>query len=89
MPYPSMPCRRATPETALRFYPLGHPMPLAYEACPKLKTFRTSVDLDGIPFGSWEFGCRFVDTRVIDSRVCQKKFPQVKVHLTVRNLEDH
>jgi hypothetical protein len=36
MPYPSMPCGRATPETALQpfqvavFYPLGHPTPYAY-----------------------------------------------------------
>jgi hypothetical protein len=35
IPYPSTPCRRATPETALWsvavFYPLGHLMPYAYD----------------------------------------------------------
>jgi hypothetical protein len=40
MPYPSTPCGRATPETAV-FYPVGHPTPYAYIVlkrcylCPK------------------------------------------------------
>jgi hypothetical protein len=59
MPYPSMPCGRATPETALQprvahpqggrpaavFYPLGHPTPMAGNVLPAHPVAPNSLQL--------------------------------------------